>query len=473
MADTREQSCRRPREDDWLHALDRYMTRRFWRTDPPQRGPAAWAEALVQVIYVSLRNSLRHRLPFQANALTFISLLALVPALAISFSVAKGLGFSSPLRDFLLHNEFVAGQQEVLQRIVGYVENTQVGTLGAVGLVALVLTLVLTISSVEETFNRIWQVPAQRNWLRKFTDYLSVLVICPLLVLGATGAWAAFSSHDLVRWVMGVSVVGEVFSWVPALGPWLMLSAAFVFIYIFLPNTRIPFSSAIISGVVASFLWYLVQSLYIYFQIGVARYNAIYGGFASLPLFMIWMQVSWMVLLFGAELAHAHHVVRHGPLPRFLSPPLTPAQYEALALSVMFRMARRFLRGGPAWSQELMAQALAVPEDDLLSVVCLLEEAGLVAEVTREGLLQPARSLAAITPAQVLAAVRGDGQAGAPAGQWEVGEARVRELLERALSQGREELSGVSLLELAQAAEAEDAAVGQGSAAASADLPEK
>lgn len=458
MANTREQIGRRDQDDDWLHSLDRYMARRFQRPDIPRKGLAARGEALLQVVYISLRNSLRHRLPFQANALTFISLLALVPALAISFSVAKGLGFARPLREFLLNNEFLAGQQEVLQRIVGYVENTQVGTLGAVGLVALVLTLVLTISSVEETFNRIWQVPAQRTWLRKFTDYLSVLVICPLLILGATGAWAAFSSHGLVQWVMGVSVVGDVISWVPSLGPWLMLCAAFVFIYIFLPNARIPLSSAAIAGAVASLLWYLVQSLYIYFQIGVSRYNAIYGGFASLPLFMIWLQVSWMVLLFGAELARAHHAVRHGPLPRFLAPALTPAQHEVLALSVMFRMARSFLRGGPAWSQEHMAQALAVPQDDLMAVVCPLEDAGLVAEVSRDGLLQPARSLAAITPAQVLAAVRGDGQGEAISGEAEVGEARVRALLERALSQGKQTLSEVSLLELAQQAEREDAA---------------
>lgn len=441
--------ARARRDDDWLESLDHRLVAYFSRKDRPGEGLAHYADAFLQVLYVSLRSAIVHRLPFQANALTFISLLALVPALAISFSVAKGLGFSQALRDVIINNDFFSGQQEIFQRIIGYVDNTQVGTLGAVGVVALVLTLVLTISSVEETLNRIWQVSAQRSWPRKFTDYLSVLVICPLLVLAATGFWAGFSSHSLVRRFMDTQVIGEVAQYGPNMGPLLLLMAAFVFIYLFLPNTKVPWTSAILAGAVASVMWYLVQSLYIYFQVGVARYNAIYGGFASLPLFMIWMQVSWMVLLYGAELAHAHHVVRHGPLPRFLTPPLSPAQREALAMTVMVRIARRFYQGGEPWSQEQMAQALDVAQADVQSVVCVLEEAGQVAEVTHDGLLQPARSLDTLTPADVLAALRG-GSCQGDATDRQTGDGRVRELLKQAGIKGSQVLSQISLLDLAK-----------------------
>ncbi len=419
----------------------------LWRPDRPQKGPAYWGHFALQMCYLAARNSMGDRVPFQANALTFITLLALVPALAISFSVAKGLGFSETLRTAIIDNEFLVGQREVFEQILGYVQNTQVGTLGAVGLVLLVAALVFTISTMEETFNRIWDVPSQRSWLRKFTDYLSVLIICPLLILGATGAWASFASHEVVRWVFDAPVVGGMSEYAPSLGPWLLLLAAFVFVYLFLPNTKVPWSSALVAGVVAASLWFLVQHVYIAFQVGVARYNAIYGGFASLPLFMIWMQASWTVVLFGAELARAHHVCRRGPLPRIVTRTLTPAQRECLALTIMFRAAKRFHQGRDPYSQGELARELDVIQREVKLVVDALEEAGLISEIGLEGLVQPARSLDMVSVQDVLDAMRGQKSESLPDPEL-AGEKELRELLERAADQERGLLGRVSLLEL-------------------------
>jgi membrane protein len=436
------------RENDWLGDLDKQIMTWLWRPERPKNGPVHWGNMALQMFYLAGRNSIADRVPFQANALTFITLLALVPTLAISFSVAKGLGFSETLQQALIDNEFVVGQRDILQQILGYVQNTQVGTLGAVGLVALVVALVFTISTMEETFNRIWDVPAQRSWPRKFTDYLSVLIICPLLILGATGAWAAFASHEFVRWVFDVSVIGGASEYVPSIGPWLLLLAAFVFIYLFLPNTKVPWASALLAGSVAALLWFVVQNLYIQFQVGVARYNAIYGGFASLPLFMIWMQVSWTVVLYGAQISRAHHVCRFGPLPRIVTKQLSPHQRENLALTIMTRAARRFHKGEPPYSQSELSQELDVMQREIKQVVDALEEACLVNEVGLEGLVQPARSLDVINLQDVVDAVRGPGSKKLPDPE-QAGEQKLKDLLVKAAEQERDVLSRTSLLELA------------------------
>ncbi|MFH1034864.1 MAG: YhjD/YihY/BrkB family envelope integrity protein [Pseudomonadota bacterium] len=434
-------------EEDWLLSLDRRLVAWFWRPGYPRQGPAGWGHLAAQVLYLALRGSYLDRLPFQANALTFMTLLGLVPALAISFAVAKGFGFAGTLERLLVDNEFLASQAQVFRQIITYVQNTQVGTLGVVGLAVLLITLLWTLSSVEETFNRVWEVPVPRTLLRRFTDYLSVLVICPLLVVASAAIWAGFSSNAAMRWLLGLAVLGPVAETGLGLGPFLLLAAAFVFMYLFLPNTRVPFWPALVSGLVAAGLWWGVQSLYIFFQVGVARYNAIYGGFASLPLFFIWVQVSWMVLLFGNELARAHHVCRHGPLPRALLPRLSPAQRQELALRLMFRVVLRFHQGARPANPEDLAGELGLSLGEVERVLECLMRAGLLTPPDAQRRVMPARSLSTILVAQVVEAVQGRLEPDA-LGSPQPGEERLFALLERAAQCGRQALGEVNFAEL-------------------------
>lgn len=436
-----------PHEEDWLIALDRRLVAWFWRPDYPRQGPAGWGHLVLQMLYLALRGSYLGRLPFQANALTFMTLLGLVPALAISFAVAKGFGFAETLERLLVDNEFLASQAEIFRQILTYVQKTQVGTLGVVGLAVLLVTLLWTLSSVEETFNRVWEVPIQRTLLRRFTDYLSVLVICPLLVVASAAIWAGFSSNVVVRWLLGLAVLGPMAETGLSLGPFLLLTAAFVFIYLFLPNTSVPFWSALAAGLVAATLWWAVQSLYIYFQVGVARYNAIYGGFASLPLFFIWVQVSWMVLLFGNELARAHHVCLHGPLPRALLPRLTPAQRQALALRLMYRVGLRFHQGTEPLRPQDLAAELGLPLGEVERVVECLEQARILTRTDPQRRLLPARTLVGILVAEVVEAVQGHLQAPA-LGDCQPGEERLFALLREAAQCGRQTLGQVNFMDL-------------------------
>ncbi|MCB2185867.1 MAG: YihY family inner membrane protein [Deltaproteobacteria bacterium] len=389
---------------NWFDSLDRRLLDWLWRADRPVAGPLHYLHLFLQVSYLGLRNTWLDRVPFQANALTFITLLGLVPALALSFSLAKALGFADSLRK-ILFNEYTLSQREVLEYILNYVDRTHVATLGVVGLALLILSLVMTLASVEETFNRIWEVRAGRSLFRKFTDYLFVLLVCPLLVVAATAWWAGVSSNQFVRWILDMAYVGEVAGLGLQLGPFVMLVAAFIFLYLFIPNTRVPLVSAILAGFIAAFLWWVVQNMYIRFQVGVARYNAIYGGFASLPLFMIWVQVSWQVVLLGAELTRAHHVCQHGPLPAGLFPPLNSYQRQRLAFKLMYTLGRRFHNGEPPLTLDELAAALGVPNRELRQVAEDLETAGLAGDPGGQGYLQPARDLSAISLAQVLGAV--------------------------------------------------------------------
>ncbi|MCF8032128.1 MAG: YihY/virulence factor BrkB family protein [Desulfarculaceae bacterium] len=451
----------RKKEQDWFEQTDRNILAWLWKSDHPWAG---WRHRLLgpfKVTYLALRNSYLDRLPFQANALTFITLLGLVPALAISFSLAKGLGFADALNNLLI-NEYTASQAKVLTYIITYVQQTKVGTLGMVGLALLVATLVLTLSSVEETFNRIWEAPHGRNWLRKFTDYLSVLVICPLLVLASTGLWAGLSSHSVVQWALEMAYVGPLAQFALKLGPLVLLVAAFIFLYLFLPNTRVPFSSALVAGVVAALLWWIVQSIYIKFQLGVARYNAIYGGFASLPLFMVWLQVSWQVLLFGAELAHAHNLVKRGTQPKAIATQLNPAQREALALGVMQKVAQSFAAGEDPWSVTRLAEVLRVPKGEVWSVVDDMESAGLVAELNLEDHVIPGRALERILVCHVLAAVRGSLDQGREGSQRE--DPALVELVGKVLAAEEKALGNMRLVDLAEikpGGEAASCATGQ------------
>lgn len=395
---------------------------------------------VVRVAWLSVENALNNRLPFQASALTFVTLLGMVPALALVFALAKGFGFAETLRGLLVES-LSDYQREILERVLGYVENTRVGTLGAVGLVLLVGTIVTTIASVEDTFNHIWHVREQRPWSRRVTDYLSILVVVPLLVVAAAATWAGLSSNALVAWLQEVAVVGDVTRLGMRLVPVLALCAAFTFLYMYLPNTKVPVRSALVAGLVAAILWWAMQTAYIQFQVGVAKYNAIYGGFASLPLFMAWLQVSWTIVLYGGEVAHADHLCGTRYRPTALARAQTPREAEGRAVRLMGAVAGRFDRGEAAPAAEDLAPDLGLDPGEVEALAAPLIARGLLAEDGAGGGLRPGRSLDRITLADVVAAMHGEAP---PENRAD----RVATLLDAAEEERTRRLSRVTLQDL-------------------------
>lgn len=279
-------------------------------------------QRLVRFLSVLVSSFTAHQATLRASALTFTTVLSLVPFLAIAFSVLKGLGVQNALEPLLLR---VAGEssREVVGQIIGYVNNTNVKTLGMVGLLFLLVTVVSLLSSIDDAFNAIWEVQETRPLQRRFSDYLSVVVVGPLLLMVATSMTTSLQSQWLVQWLVQHSVLGEAVLFLFRLIPYLSVWVAMTFLFSFIPNTTVRFRSALLGGVVAGTVWQITQWGYFHFQVGVANYNAIYGALSALPIFLVWIYTSWLIVLFGVELVRVHQeaypyvepAARRGPPP--------------------------------------------------------------------------------------------------------------------------------------------------------------
>jgi YihY family inner membrane protein len=255
-----------------------------------------------------------HQVSLRAAALTYTTILSLVPFLAIAFAVLKGFGVQNALEPVLLQ---VVGEssREVVSRIIGYVNNTNVKSLGLIGLLALLVTVINLLTSIEEAFNAICGVAETRSLQRRFSDYLSVVVVGPLLLMVAMSMTTTLQSQWLVQWLINHTWLGDAILLLFRLVPYVSVWIAMTFLYSYLPNAKVPLRSALLGGVVAGTIWQVTQWGYFHFQVGVANYNAIYGALAALPIFLVWIYTSWLIVLFGLELVRAHQQQRPSYLP--------------------------------------------------------------------------------------------------------------------------------------------------------------
>jgi membrane protein len=240
-----------------------------------------------------------------AAALTFITLLSLIPFLAFLFAIAKGLGIQNYIQNIILA-KLALGKQQIYLNIIKYIQNTNLTTLGSVGIIFLFLVIIRLLSFIEEVFNVIWKVEASRKITRKISDYLSIVTLCPIFLFLAITFTATLSSSTILEKLSRFHWLSDIYLSFLKLLPFLSIWFAFCIFYMFMPNTKVNFSSALLAGIISGTLWQITQWLYLKFQIGIARYNAIYGTFASLPIFMIWLYVSWEIILAGAEFAFVH-----------------------------------------------------------------------------------------------------------------------------------------------------------------------
>ena len=267
----------------------------------------------LRIIVLAVRGFDEDRCQLRASALTYYSLLSMVPVVAILVGIAKGFGFQEVLEKELLDN--FSAHQAVLVQVMDFakslLETTKGGLIAGIGLAVLFWTVIKVLGSIERSFNTVWGVKKSRPWGRKFTDYISVLLIAPILFFLASSLMVFITSQ--VTFITAKFALLGFFSslifFLLKLLPYCIVWILFTFIYIFMPNTKVRFSSGLVGGIVAGSIYQLVQLGYISFQVGVARYNAIYGSFAALPLFLVWLQLSWLVVLFGAEICFSHQNV--------------------------------------------------------------------------------------------------------------------------------------------------------------------
>jgi len=338
----------------------------------------------LRIILLTFRGFVENKCQLRASSLTFYSLLSIVPVMAMAFGVAKGFGFQHTLErevGILLsaHTE-IAGQ--IMTFANSLLENTKGGLVAGIGFAFLVWTVLKVLSNIERSFNEIWGVQESRTWVRKVSDYLSLMFLLPVLFLVSSAATVIVAGQ--IQAVMGkVSLLGYfapmihiLIRLLPLLVIWLM----FTLLYLFMPNTHVRIRAALIAGIAAGTAYQMFQFFYVTFQIGVARYNAIYGSFAALPLFLIWLQASWMIVLSGAELSFATQNVdtyEFEPDANLAS----PAFRKLLALRIVNLLVEHFSQGEKPLDEDTITYELGIPIRLLRYLLHDLSEAGVITPV--------------------------------------------------------------------------------------------
>lgn len=370
----------------YIEQAKRWLTAWVWGTDLSQLPP--WRRHLkrgMQILYLVVRDVMEGQLTLMAMSLVYTTLLSIVPLLAVSFSVLKAFGVHNQVEPVLLNVLEPLGEQgvEITHRIIGFVENMNVGVLGAMGLAFLIYTVITLLQKVESSFNYTWRVEQERSFGKRFSDYLSVIIIGPVLVFSAMGITASVLGTDIAQSVIAVEPLGRVIEFLSGLVPYALIILAFTFIYAFVPNTRVHVTSAFLGAVIAGFIWQSTGWIFGAFVVGSARYAAIYSAFATLILFMIWIYLSWVILLIGASIAFYH---QHSEYVSLRRRGLVLSNYlkEKLALLLMYEIGRQFYRGQPPWQLEDLASHLRAPLESVERVVRVLESRGLLARTNAE-----------------------------------------------------------------------------------------
>jgi membrane protein len=336
---------------------------------------------VVRFLHHTSTSFLNDQCLLRASALTYSSLLSLVPLLALMFAILKGLGVQRRLEPLILE-KFALGSQQLASNILEYIDRTNVSSLGAMGVVTLLVTAVMVLKNMERSFNWIWKVQKGRTWLRTMSDYLSVMMIAPFCLLIALSLTTYFNSSGFIQRMETLWLVGDFYRFLIKMTPFAVLWIAFTFCYVFMPNTRVKFTSALLGGIVGGTLWQLTQWGYIRYQIGMAKYNAIYGALSQLPILLVWIYISWVIVLFGAEMAYAHQNLASYSEEKASSMSGRNSLVYRL-LQVLRAIGVRFLGGEPPHTAEDLSNALKMPMSTLEPCLDRLEGLGWIA--TRQG----------------------------------------------------------------------------------------
>lgn len=396
-----------------LSDFPRKIQSSVWDPDPGEL--SFWYATALQTLrgsWVVVRDLRSGQLNLRAMSLVYTTILSLVPLLAISFSVLKGFGVHEQLETAMMAALLPLGEKgvEIGIRIVEFVENVKVGVLGSVGLALLLYTVISLMQKIERSFNFIWHVAEERAFAQRFSDYLSVIVIGPVLVFASLGISASLLNADVVQAVTAIEPFGTVLHYVGLLLPFALVVTAFTFIYLFMPNTRVRVRSAFVGALFAGLLWHVVGWGFTYFVVSSAQYTAIYSAFAALIVFMLWLYAAWLVLLIGASVAFYHQNPRHlSLLPERQK--LSVRMVERLSLALLAEIITDFMSGETRPDTETLAHRLHLRADTADELITALAAADLI--IATNGSPQrwlPARAPESLTLIDAMSAIRSAGE---------------------------------------------------------------
>ena len=400
-----------------LPKVIQFITTDIWHIESKN---ASWSKSFflrqLRVIILAFRGFNEDKLQLRASALTLYSLLAIVPVLAMVFAVAKGFGFDTLLQDHLITR--FPGQQEVLVTAIGFAKNllakTRGGLIAGIGVIVLYWAVIKVLGHIEHSFNDIWNVSKARSLWRKFSDYLTIMLICPVLVILSSSV-TVFVKTQITLIVDRIALLGFFspliyvsFKLIPYLLIWLL----FTFTYLMMPNTKVKIGSGLVAGIVAGTIYQVLQLVYINFQFLLSKYNAIYGSFAALPLFLIWLQASWLIVLFGAEIAFAHQNNETFEFEQ-VTQKISFSLKKRLALQIMHRLVTNFTSAGKPLTVHQISSTIEIPfrlvQTTLLDLVASKVVSETDSEIQEEPAFQPALDINLITIGYVINAMEGLG----------------------------------------------------------------
>jgi membrane protein len=367
----------------------------------------AFSVKYLRIILLAARGFLRDHCQKTASVLTYYSLLNVVPVLAVAFAMAKGFGLEKMIEKQILEMAEKANwQADITTQIISFSHNllnqAKGGLIAGVGIILLLWTVISIMGRIEESLNEIWEIKKPRTLIRKFSDYLAMMVLGPVLMIISSSATVLVASQVkvIINKIAVLGVFSKVIFLLLNLLPYASIWFLLTMLYLIMPNTKIPIRSAILGGVVAGTIAQIVQWIYIKFQIGVASYGAIYGSFAALPLFLGMLQTSWMIVLFGAEIAHANeHYETFGFHPDYSK--LSVSSKRVLMLRIFHLLTKKFSLGEKPLSAHQIAYALEIPVRLVQQFLLELIEVGLAVETatgTKGGVaFQPGKTIENIT----------------------------------------------------------------------------
>lgn len=362
----------------------------------------------LRMLHILVQEIAGGQLTLRAMSLVYTTLLAIVPLLAFAFAILKSLGVQNQLEPLML--EFLAPlgpkAEEITGNIINFVDHVKAGVLGVLGLLMFLYTVVSLVQKVEEAFNYVWRVREARSLTERFSHYLSVILIGPLFIVSAFGITATFSSHAVMNHVMQFGPLGHLLVILAKTLPYLLVVAAFTFAYIFVPHTHVQVRAALAGGIFAGVLWEFAGWAFAALTVSSTRLTAVYSSFAILVMFMMWIYLSWLILLGGAQVtfyAQNPELVRHGRAYRDLG----GRTVERVALHIMYLLGRNYHDDKLPWSREELARRLYLPTDTVFDVLSRLQDAGLVIVLTgRIHRYVPGRDMGTISLQDIVGAMR-------------------------------------------------------------------
>ena len=365
----------------------------------------------LKIVVMVGRDFIQNLVKLQAMALAFKTLLSLAPLLAVIFSLLKAFGVHNRMEPALAEALAPLGDKgaEITVHLIGFVNKMSAGALGSVGLVTLFITVLSLMGTIEEAFNHIWRVKSPRKLARRFSDYLSAILVGPILVFAAVTITATLQNNAIVQSLLSLQALGAVILFLLRLVPYITLWGAFTFVYMFIPNTHVRLRSAVVGGLVAAVLWQKVGWGFAVFVASSTRYYVIYSSFAILLLFLLWLHIGWLIVLLGAQVAYAHQHIHFYLGDRELLAQ-TPAGREKLALHLMLLIGKNFYHGRDPLNVAGIAAQLRLPAGIVKEFMVMLADLKLVLPLAEEDTYVLARAPETIAVKEILDGVRNSGR---------------------------------------------------------------